>query len=64
MSLRVVHLIASTNGAYDASTAVNLLGLVVCVERALPFQLGAIVQVVESVRHTVGIAIFGLLIRR
>jgi hypothetical protein len=40
-----------TDGANDAGTAVDLLGLVVSVQRGLPFQLGAIVEMSESVRH-------------
>ena len=42
-----------TNGANDAGPAVILLGLVVDVEVALPFQLGAVGEVVESVTHLV-----------
>lgn len=40
-----------TNGANDAGAAVNLLGLVLGVQRGLPFQLGAVIEVCKSVRH-------------
>jgi hypothetical protein len=42
-----------TNCANDTGSAVVLLGLVVDVEVALPFQLGAVGEVVESVTHLV-----------
>lgn len=40
-----------TDGANDTGTAMDLLGLVVGVQRGLPFQLGTIVEMSESVRH-------------
>jgi hypothetical protein len=40
-----------TDGADNAGTAVHLLGLVVGVEARLPFQLGAVIEMSESVRH-------------
>lgn len=42
-----------TNRANDAGTTMILLGLVVNVEIALPFQLGAVGKMVESVTHLV-----------
>lgn len=42
-----------TNGADDARPAVVLLRLIVNVEIALPFQLGAVGEMVQSVAHVV-----------
>ncbi len=42
-----------TNRANDAAPTVILLGLVIDVEIALPFQLGAVGEMVESVTHLV-----------
>jgi hypothetical protein len=40
-----------TNRANDCSPTMNLLGLVFCVEVALPFQLSAVVEVSQCVCH-------------
>jgi hypothetical protein len=44
-----------TNGANDAGSAVDLLWDIVGLQRSLPLQLGPIVEVCESVRHSDGL---------
>ena len=44
-------ILARTNCANDRSSTHHLLGLVFGVEVALPFQLGAVVEVSQCVRH-------------
>lgn len=47
-------LCAPTNGADDGASAVVPLGRILGVEVAGPFQLGAVVEMVESVTHDSG----------
>lgn len=40
-----------TNGANDAGATVVLFGSIVDVQTAVPFQLGTVVEVIQSVTH-------------
>jgi hypothetical protein len=50
-----------TNGADNGGSSHHLARLVLCVEVALPFQLGAVVEMSQCVRH-VALKKFGIVV--